>query len=82
MRWTVVWVRSASDELARLWMRGPDRQAIADAANRIDRDLRLYADTLGQSINDDRIYTDPPLVVTFIVHPDDCLVEVIQVERL
>jgi plasmid stabilization system protein ParE len=40
----VEWWRPARDDLTRLWANGSDREAITDAANRLDR--RLAADPL------------------------------------
>lgn len=39
MKYTVVWNETAEVDLAALWIEADDRQAIADAADRIDRDL-------------------------------------------
>jgi hypothetical protein len=39
MKYTVVWLPSALTMLAELWNDGPDRAAITQAANRIDRNL-------------------------------------------
>jgi hypothetical protein len=35
MRYAVVWVKSAEDELALIWVQAADQQAVTDAANRI-----------------------------------------------
>ena len=37
MKYTVIWQPDAANELARLWLDSTDRQAVADAANEIDR---------------------------------------------
>jgi hypothetical protein len=79
--WTVVWVKSAEGELADLWTTAPDRQAVTDAANAIDRELRIDADRKGVPHDSGRVLTVPPLAVHFMVYPDDCLVKVTQVKR-
>ena len=38
-RYTVVWVRSAQDELAELWLEAADRNAVTTAAQAIDQEL-------------------------------------------
>lgn len=81
MPFTVVWLPSAQDELADIWVRSLDRQAVSDAANRIDRLLRQRPQSLGRPRNRHRVYAEPPLVVAFEVLPDDCLVRVVRVAR-
>jgi len=46
MPFTVVWLPSAQAELANIWTASLNRQAVADAANRIDRVLRLNPETV------------------------------------
>lgn len=81
MPFTVVWLPAAQDALAELWVRSVDRQAITDAADRIDRALRLTPDSVGRPQPGYRVYADPPLVVAYQVLPDDCLVRVVRVSR-
>lgn len=38
-RYTIVWVRSARDELAEFWLNASDRESVAVAANTIDQEL-------------------------------------------
>ncbi len=40
MPFTVVWLPGPLAALAQIWIRASDRQAVADAANEIDRRLR------------------------------------------
>jgi plasmid stabilization system protein ParE len=69
MKYTVHWLQRARDRLAAIWVAGPDRQAVTDAANRIDRDLQTNPQTLGESRGDGtRVYFDLPLAVLFRVH--------------
>ena len=81
MRFTVTWVPSAKGHLATLWVQGPDRQAIADSANRIDRELRDDAHTKGAPHGAHRAFRDDPLAVLYTVDPDDRMVRIIQVRR-
>ena len=46
-RYTVVWHDAARDNLARLWLATNDKQAVTDAANRIDRELTIDPDIKG-----------------------------------
>jgi hypothetical protein len=82
MKYTVVWVPTARNKLADLWTHAPDRKVITKAANRIDRLLAVDAEKRGVSFHGRRILFVLPLAVTFTVSPDDCLVEVLQVERI
>jgi hypothetical protein len=43
MNYTVVWVPSAEQELAALWMAAADRDAVTRAAHEIDQQLRTDA---------------------------------------
>jgi plasmid stabilization system protein ParE len=81
MPFTVVWLPTAQDALADIWVHSADRQAVADAANRIDRALRLKPESLGRPQQGYRVYADPPLIVAYQVLPDDRLVRVVQVSH-
>jgi hypothetical protein len=80
MRYTVVWAPSAQDELACIWLRASDQQAVADAADDIDRLLRFSPTIVGQLQDNSYVLTVEPLVVKYTVNPDDCLVRVLEVE--
>ncbi len=79
MRYSVMWTPSARAQLANLWMQSPDRQAITDSADRIDRQLQNDADTKGINWWPFRAYFNDPLAVLFTVDPGDCRVWVVQV---
>jgi hypothetical protein len=49
MSYTVAWKPSAEQDLASLWTSASDRQAVTDAANRIDALLRVDPNTQGES---------------------------------
>jgi hypothetical protein len=79
MRSTVVWDLDAQDELARLWMQAPDPQAVADAADEIDRLLMVSAATVGEELGSARRLIVEPLEVVYTYSPDDCMVKVHEV---
>ncbi len=81
MRWTVVWVPPAQGHLANLWMYAPDRQAVAESADRIDQELLIDADNKGAPFGPFRILVDDPLSVLYTVDPGDCMVTVWHVRR-
>jgi hypothetical protein len=68
MNWSVTWLPTAERTLTDLWVNAPDRQAVTDAANQIDRDLERNPQSAGESRDGDtRIHTVPPLTVLFDV---------------
>jgi hypothetical protein len=81
MKYTVVWVPSALNDLADIWNKAADRKAVTDAANRIDRTLKYDAERQGHEFNGERALFELPLAVTFTVSPDDRMVHVLQVRR-
>jgi hypothetical protein len=82
MRYTVVWVQAALNELTQIWVDADDRQQVTDAANRIDRelatdpDLKGYQDEMGV-----RILRFSPIEVAYMVLLDDRIVRVNYVQR-
>ncbi len=77
IRFTVIWGNEAQDELSTLWMNAEDRQAIADAANSIDRQLAYDAESQGEDIAEGlRRITVPPLAALFDVETEDRKVSV------
>jgi plasmid stabilization system protein ParE len=82
MPYTVVWLPTAQNELARIWLQAPDKQRVTAAANRIDQMLASAASSLGQAHGSRRRVFIAPLEVIFQVSPDDCLVEVIRVDYI
>jgi mRNA-degrading endonuclease RelE of RelBE toxin-antitoxin system len=82
MIYTVVWTPSALNQLADLWNQASDRQAVTDAADGIDRELRVDAHLRGAPYDHRRYLHISPLVVLYRVDPDDRMVRVIQVRRL
>src|SRR5262249_46426250 len=54
MNFTVVWDPAAEQELAELWINAPDRNAVTQAANHIDRTLQTDPEQHGESRPDGR----------------------------
>ncbi len=72
MKWTVIYRPDAADDLATIWLNASDRQAIADAANSIDKQLGTGPLTAGESRDGtSRILCEGPLVVFFDVDEKD-----------
>jgi len=82
-RYTVVWVESALDELADLWLAAPDREAITAAADAIDQELAVDAPSKGIELSEGlRALFSPPLRILFTVREVDRIAEVLRVKRL
>ncbi len=80
MKFTVVWIPTAKNELATLWINAKNRNRIRLAADKIDSLLKWDPDSLGESRREGvRILLVPPLAVEFEVHEEDCIVNVIAV---
>jgi hypothetical protein len=80
MRYTVIWIGIAEQELAALWLAATDRSGINAASNRIERLLSWNADTVGTlSFDTVRTLLVSPLGVDFEFSTDDHLVSVLSV---
>jgi hypothetical protein len=79
MRYTVIWTPDALDQLADVWLRATNRNAVTRAAYHIDQILRDDPGTKGVDFYGDRLLVVTPLQVIFVIRPDDRLVEVQQV---
>ncbi|MBX9627862.1 MAG: hypothetical protein K2X82_28950 [Gemmataceae bacterium] len=80
MNFAVVYTPSAENDLADGWLRAPDRNAVSEAADRVDR--RLGRDPLneGESRDDDlRVMFEPPLAVFYTVDVAAATVRVVRV---
>jgi hypothetical protein len=72
MKWTVIYRPDAANELARIWLDAIDRQAIANAANSIDRQLAMAPLVVGESREgNSRILFESPLTVFYDVDEQD-----------
>jgi plasmid stabilization system protein ParE len=82
-RYTVVWVGSALDELADLWVSAPDRSAVTAAADAIDQELRDDVPEKGRDLSEGlRVLAKPPLQAIFAVREDDRIAEVLRVRSV
>jgi hypothetical protein len=83
MNFTVTWLASAEDELATIWLEAPNRDAITQAAAKIDHRLKKRPLDEGESReNGRRILIETPLAVVYRVDVDDRLVRVLQIWRI
>jgi hypothetical protein len=66
MSFTVEWSKEAEDELARIWLNAADRQAVTDAARKIDAVLRVRPASSGESRDPgQRVVFELPLAVLY-----------------
>lgn len=78
----VVWLQTALDELATIWMEAdsPTRQAITAAAHEIDKELESDPHHAGESHNEgERVFFVPPVGVEFDLDDGRSLVRVFHV---
>jgi hypothetical protein len=80
MRYTVAWTKMADGHLANLWIQATNRQAVADAGNRIDVALRDDPDSKARPFGKFFIYEDQPLAVLLEIDPGDRMVRVLSVK--
>lgn len=72
MKFTVVWRRTAVNELAELWLRAPDREAFSLAVAQIERLLANDPREQGESREDDtRVLLILPVGVEYDVDDGD-----------
>jgi hypothetical protein len=64
MKWTVVSVGNADDELTDIWLRAENQKAITEAAERIENVLRSDPGKRGEDFYGDRIYQDGRLLLS------------------
>lgn len=75
MSYTVEWLEPAEQELAAAWLRSSDRMAVTNAANELDRLLRIAPESQGESRpGGRRIAFCKPLAIIYRVYPDQSLV--------
>ena len=79
-RYTVVWLESAQDELAEIWMDAQNRNAVTAAAHVIDIQLSQDAAGKGVEVSEGlRAFFAPPLRILFSVDEGNRVVEVARV---
>jgi hypothetical protein len=82
MKYTVVWMPSAEDRLAEIWISEQDRARVTAAADEIDRLLGTDPEGIGQVRTDKiRLLVEPPLGVYYEVLPKDMKAQVRAVWR-
>ena len=74
MIYTVVWIPAAQDELATIWLKAVDRNAVTVAAHTIDRLLRKSPESYGTVRYD--------TVRTLVVHPLGLDIEIADQDRI
>jgi len=82
MRYTVVWLPPARAALANLWLQAPDRQAVADASDRLDAALANDPQSKGKRVGKFLVREESPLAVLYHVDPGDRTVRVLSVKRM
>jgi hypothetical protein len=82
MRCDVEWDEAALDELADVYNRSTDKNAITQAANQIDQQLSVDPDQKGQDFYADRLLGVGPLFVVYRVDEDAHIVRVLSVYRV
>jgi mRNA-degrading endonuclease RelE of RelBE toxin-antitoxin system len=78
---TVVWVESAEQELASIWLALPDRNKVSKATHQIDQALKR--DAIGEGIKlCEGLYAieRPPLRALYEILSDDKVVRVLKVK--
>ena len=80
MNFDVWWIPAAEDQLAEIWMAATDRNAVTQAADRIDTVLAANPLGAGESRADRyRVLIDLPLIVYYEVSEPDRRVRVLRV---
>ena len=82
MKFQVVWLPDSEAEFTRLWLGGRDREALQEAATRIDEQLASDPWNAGESRSgNERIVFNGPLAVSFAVIASEQEVRVFHVSR-
>jgi plasmid stabilization system protein ParE len=82
-RHTVVWHLDVQDDLAETWLNSLDREAVAKAADEIDRALATDPLEQGGELSEGlRFFLAPPLRVLYAVRQEDRIVEILRVRLI
>lgn len=83
MKYTVIWLPSAEEELAEAWLRASDRERLTEAAERLDRRLQRFGGSdIGESRpSGRRIIFEPPLGAMFRVNRSERVITVSHIWR-
>jgi hypothetical protein len=77
MKFTVVYLPSAENQLAELWLAADDKDAVRTAADEIDRLLSQRPQDVGEArVSNLRILIHEPIAVLYDVRDSDRLVKV------
>jgi hypothetical protein len=80
---TVIWLKSARQQLADIWLRANDRKSLSRTVDKFDMALKSNPATI---VADDReglrIATLPGLRIVFTITEDDRLVHVVRIREL
>ena len=80
MKFTVLWAKEAEKRLTLMWLNATNRKEITEAANAIEKLLRIDPQNVGESRPDGtRIVFVPPLRVLFHVNEQDRIVSVLTI---
>lgn len=80
MKYSVIWKRSAENDLASIWIAAANRQAITDAVEALEREAATNPLNLGESREENtRVAFRGPLGIQFEVLDSDRLVTVLAV---
>ncbi len=82
MRYTLIWHASAQDDLLSLWLDGPDRQAVSEAANAIEATLRIDPVLRGETLTGSlRVLIIEPLQIIYRIIEVDRIVQILGLRR-
>ena len=82
-RFTVVWLESALDDLARFWIKTVHRQALTDSADLADDYLATDAHLKGELLSEGLLAVTVGLLrLYFVVREQDRVVEIAYVKRI
>jgi hypothetical protein len=82
MKYTVVWSPPAQATLANLWLHAQDKQAVANASDRLEIALKHDPERKGRPFGKYFVREETPLNVLYQVDPGDCMVRIITVKRI
>jgi len=82
MRYTIVWLPAAVEELLAIWLSAPDRSAVTAAADELDSVLKIDPVLRGETlVGSVRILLADPLQAAYRVFDDDRIVQIIGIAR-
>ena len=82
-RFTVVWLKSANDQLAQIWLDASDRDEVSSAADRIEQVLASDPTGWGEEVHEGlRRLVVARLQVLYAIREPDRIVEVGRIKRV